>query len=159
MKYKALKTTALVAALALGAAYVAAPAMAHGPEGQGTTGGYTGGYGMMGHMGGGMMGGQGMGAGMMGGQGMGAGMMGQGFAANGDCPFAQKASLGQDVTVDSVTKFLEQRLSHMGNDRLKVGEVKVTDDKTITAEIVTKDNSLVQKMQFDRTTGRHTPIR
>jgi hypothetical protein len=150
MKNKTLKTTALVAALALGAAYVAVPAMAHGPEGQGATGGHMGGYGMMGHMGGGMMG-------HMGGQGV--GMMGTGTAGKGDCSYAQKASFSQDVTVKSVTKFLEQRLDHMGNDRLKVGEVKVIDDKTITAEIVTKDNSLVQKMQIDRTTGQHSPIK
>ncbi|NQV84562.1 MAG: hypothetical protein HQ494_12150 [Rhodospirillales bacterium] len=155
MTYKALKTTALVAALALGAAYIATPAIAHGPGGQGTMGGSgqqgtMGGYGgMMGHMGGGMMGGQGYG--------MGAGMMGSG--GQGDCPFATNASLSQDVTVESVTKFLEQRLTHMGNDRLKVGEVKATDDKTIVAEIVTQDGSLVQKMQFDIKTGQHTPVR
>lgn len=141
MKYKALKTTALVAALALGAVYVAGPAIAHGSGGQGTWGG----MGMMGHMGGGMMGG--------------AGMMGYGSRGHGDCPSAQKAAFGQDVTVESVTKFLEGRLSHMGNDRLKVGEVKATDDKTIVAEIVTQDGSLVQKLQFDRDTGRHSPIR
>ncbi len=148
MKYKALKTTALVAALALGAVYVAGPAIAHGSGGQGTGVG----TGMMGGMGGGMMGG--MGGGMMGG-----GMMGAGYGGHGDCPSAQKAAFGQDVTVESVTKFLEQRLSHMGNDRLKVGEIKATDDKTIVAEIVTQDGSLVQKLQFDRETGRHFPIR
>ncbi len=151
MKYKTLKTTALVAALALGAVYVAGPAIAHGQGGQGTWGG-----GMMGHMGGGMMGGAGMmGGGMMGG----AGMMGSGSGGHGDCSFAQKAALGQDVTIESVTKFLEQRLTHMGNDRLKIGEVKATDDKTIVAEIVTLDGSLVQKLQFDRDTGRHSLIR
>ncbi|MBT7942135.1 MAG: hypothetical protein HN719_02145, partial [Alphaproteobacteria bacterium] len=101
-------------------------------------------YGMMGHMGGGMMGG---------------GMMGHDDDHKGDCPFATKASLSQDVTVESVTKFLEQRLGHMGNDRLKVGEVTATDDKTITAEIVTQDDSLVMKMQFDRKTGRHFPVK
>ncbi len=141
MKYKALKTTALVAALALGAVYAAGPAIAHGSGGQGTGGG------MMGHMGGGMMGH------------MGGGMMGSGSGGHGDCPSAQKAAFGQDMTVESVTKFLEQRLNHMGNDRLKVGEIKATDDKTIVAEIVTQDGSLVQKLQFDRETGRHFPIR
>jgi len=159
MKYKALKATALVAALALGAVYVASPATAHGSGGYGTRGG-----GMMGHMGGGMMGGGmmgNMGGGMMGGAGMtgGAGMMGSGSGDHGDCTYAKKAAFSQDVTVESVTKFMEQRLTQMGNKRLKVGEVKATDDKTIVAEIVTLDGSLVQKLQFDRNTGRHFPVR
>jgi len=161
MKNKALKTTALVAAVALGTAFIAAPTFAHGPGGQGNWGG----YGMRGHMGPGMMGGygQGMGPGMMGGYGMGygmgQGMMGYGAGNQGDCPFAQKTAFGKDVTVESVTKFLEQRLTHMGNDRLKVGEVKDKDDKTIIAKIVTLDGSLVQTLQFDRDTGRHFPVR
>ncbi|MDA0305367.1 MAG: hypothetical protein O3B76_03665 [Proteobacteria bacterium] len=155
MRNKALKATALVAALALGTAFIAAPTFAHGPGGQGGQGGGWAGGGMMGHMG--QMGG----SGMMGG-GYGHGMMGgygPGMGNQGDCPSAQKAAFGNDLTVESVTKFLQQRLTHMGNDRLKVGEVKNQDDKTIIAEIVTQDGSLVQKMQFDRDTGRHFPVR
>jgi len=158
MRNKALKATALVAALALGTAFFAAPTFAHGPGGPGGQGGQGGGWaggGMMGHMGGpGMMGGgaQGMGPGMMGGY-------GQGMGNQGDCAFAQQSAFSKDVTVESVTKFLQQRLTYMGNDRLKVGEVKNQDDKTIIAEIVTQDGSLVQKMQFDRVTGRHFPVR
>ena len=58
-----------------------------------------------------------------------------------------------------MTKFLETRLAHWGNDRLKLGKVEATDDKTITGEIVTKDGSLVQKFAFDKTTGRHQPVK
>ncbi|NQU61411.1 MAG: hypothetical protein HQ512_09790 [Rhodospirillales bacterium] len=156
MKSKTVKVTALAAALALGAAFVAAPTFAHGPAGSGGQGS-GGGYGMMGHMGN-------MGPGMMGGygSGMGAGMMGFGpggqMGGQGDCPYGQKAAFSKDVTVDSVTKFLEQRLTMMGNKRLKVGDVTEKDDKTITGEIVTQDGSLVQKLQFDRETGRHRMI-
>lgn len=155
MKRKTLKATAIAAALALGTVLAAGPVLAHGsgePGEQGTRSGS------------GMHGGNKMGAGMMGGPGhgmqgnqMGTGMMGTG--AKGDCPFATKASLGKDLTVEGVTKLLEQRLSHMGNKRLKVGEVTVKDDDTITAEIVTIDDSLVQKMEFDRNTGQPRPVR
>ncbi|MGH6662433.1 MAG: hypothetical protein ACREB6_12910, partial [Rhodospirillales bacterium] len=62
------------------------------------------------------------------------------------------------VTVDSVTKFIESRLAHMGNERLKLGKVEATDDKTITGEIVTKDGSLVHKFAFDKATGWHRPV-
>jgi hypothetical protein len=106
----------------------------------------------------GMMG-QGKGQGMMGqgmmGQGMGPGQQAYG---QGNCPGLVSAQ-GQEVTVDSVTKFLEAGLAHMGNDRLKLGKVEASDDKTITGEIVTKDGSLVQKFAFDKATGRHQPVK
>ncbi len=175
MKRKTLILTAAVAAIVIGAAALV-PAYAHGPGygmgwgggpgygmgmmGQGQGQGYGMGPGMMGQgqgygMGPGMMGqgqGYGMGPGMMG-QGMGPGMMGQGQQAYGpgNCPFA--ATQGAEVTVDSVTKFLEARIAHWGGDRLKVGKVEAADDKTITGEIVTKDGSLVQKFAFDKQTG------
>ena len=144
MKRKTLILTAAAAALVIGAAAFA-PAYARGP-GQG-----------MGH---------GMGPGMMGqgmGQGMGPGMMGQGSGPGqqafgpGNCP-GLAAAQGQETTVDSVTKFLEGRLAHWGNERLKLGKVEATDDKTITGEIVTKDGSLVQKFAFDKATGWHRPV-
>lgn len=144
MKKKALKATAIVAALALGTAALTSPTFAGpgGHSGQGNSGGY------------GMNSGQ-FGPGMMGGYGR--GMMG-GPGAQGDCHFNQ-ASLSKDLTVEGVTKFLDQRLSYMGNDRLKVGEVTAKDDGTIIAEIVTVDGSLVQKMEFDRNTGHPRPVR
>lgn len=151
MKQKALKVTIAAAALTLGAALLATgPAAAHGPGGQG----YRGGSGMHGgHMGPGMMGHMG---GMMGH--MGSGMMGPGASGQGGCPLHQ-AALTEELTVESVTKSLERWLSHMGNDRLKVGEVKAKDDKTIVAEIVTVDDSLVQRIEFDRKTGARRRVR
>ena len=182
MKRKALKTAAFATALTLGAALLATgPTAAHGTGGYGYRGGsgMHGGQmgpgmmghmgGMMGHMGPGMKGHMGpgmkghMGPGMMGHMGgmmghMGAGMMGPGAGGQGGCPY-QQAALTEELTVESVTKFLERRLSHMGNDRLKVGEVKVKDDNTIIAEIVTVDDSLVQRIEFDRKTGQRRQVR
>lgn len=151
MKYKALTATAVAAALILGAG-MAGQTYAHGWDDDDDD--RRGRYGMMKHKGAGMMGGIGWGAG-----GKGAGMQGLGFGNQGDCPFGQNAAFAPDVTVDSVKKFLDQRLDRMNNDRLKVGEVKKTGDDTIVAEIVTKDGSLVQKLQFDTETGRPTPIK
>lgn len=151
MKRKALKATVAAAALALGSTLLAAgPVLAHGPGGQG----YQGGSGMHGgQMGPGMMGHMG---GMMGHRG--SGMMGPGAGGQGGCPY-QQAALTEELTVEGVTKILERRLSHMGNDRLKVGEVKVKDDDTIIAEIVTVDDSLVQRIEFDRKTGQRRQVR
>ena len=157
MKRKTLVLTVAAAAIALGAAAFL-PAYAHGP---GLGMGMGMGQGMGPGMGPGMMGQGMMGQGM--GQGMGPGMTGPGHGAGqqaygtGTCP-GLTAAQGQEVTVDSVTKFLESRLAHMGNERLKLGKVEQTDDKTIVGEIVTKDGSLVHKIAFDKATGGHRPV-
>ena len=112
--------------------------MRGGRGGHGMRSGY--GPGMNGSYGPGMRGGYGSGMrGGYGGYGMG---MGYGLQADGV------------VTVDEVKGLLEQRLAAWRNPNLKVGEVKEKDETTITAEIVTKDGSLVQSMDFDRKTGR-----
>jgi len=54
---------------------------------------------------------------------------------------------GQDVRT-----YLDMQLDRLDNKRLRVGDVKV-EDGTITAEIVTVDNSLVQRLKVDRHTG------
>jgi hypothetical protein len=86
---------------------------------------------------------------------MGPGMMGYGPSAHGDCPAAQAAQ-GKDVTVDGVTKLLEHRLAMWGNDRLKLGEVSEQGEDAIVGEIVTQDGSLVERLVFDRHSGRVT---
>ena len=43
------------------------------------------------------------------------------------------------------------------NTRLKVGDVKEKDADTIVAEVVTKENSLVQRFVVDRRTGFYRP--
>ena len=122
------------------------------------------GPGMMGQgMGPGMMGqgmgpgpmGQGMGPGMMGqdmgpgmmGQGMGPGMMGQGMQG------AMRQPLPTDLSADQVSHMLEHHLAWQGNPNLKLGTVEETDGDTITAEIVTQDGALVQRLAVDRHTG------
>ena len=54
-------------------------------------------------------------------------------------------------------KRFEGWLTWQGNPRLKVGEVKERDADTIEADIVTKDNSLVQRFAVDRHTGSYRP--
>ena len=96
---------------------------------------------------GGMMGNGRMGM-MHGGQGgmMGHGMMGQGF---GD-----RVVPSTHLSTDDVRHFLEHRLARRGNERLKVGEVKEEGQDSIIADIVTVDDSLVERLKVDRHTGR-----
>lgn len=103
----------------------------------------------------GMYGGYMRGACMQDGGMMGPGMkhgMKHGFGRGGCKGGAQ--ALDTPLSVEDVRAKMEQRLEWRGNDRLKVGEVKELDEKTIVAEIVTVDNSLVEKIQIDKATGR-----
>lgn len=58
------------------------------------------------------------------------------------------------LSIEDVRHHFEHRLERRGNKRLKVGEVKKINDNSITADIVTLDNSLVRKMTVDRHSGR-----
>ena len=58
-----------------------------------------------------------------------------------------------DLTVDEARAGLERWLASIGNPRLKLGNVAEKDSQTITADIVTVDNSLVEKFDIDRHTG------
>ena len=121
-------------------------------------------------MGPGMMMGQGMGPGPMG-QGMGPGMMGMGpdmgpgMMAPGMGPRVggwsglegRRVMPTMQLSTDDVRKFLERHLAVLGNERLKVGNVEAMDDDTITAEVVTVDDSLVESFEVDRHTGLISP--
>jgi hypothetical protein len=143
----------------------AADARAAGPGGMGPGGMGPGGMG-------GMMGPGGM-AGMMGmmrGQGPHAGQMPMASAA---CPMMQPGMSGmsgmsgmhhgllygmpaggqQEMTPERVRSLLEQHLAWHGNPRLKLGSIAKAADGSITAEIVTSDGSLVQKLAFNRYPG------
>lgn len=147
MKRNSLILTAAVIGLTALAATVA---VAHGPGGPGQgQGQYQHGPGMMQQFGQGN--GQGYGPGMM--QGRGGQFQGQ----RADCLAYQ--ALETPLTVDSVRTHIEERLATRGNDRLKVGDVVEVDEKTIKAEIVTVDDSLVRTIEFDKATGRHAPKR
>jgi|GEM_PF-2986669 len=58
------------------------------------------------------------------------------------------------ISTDEIKGLLEKRLAMWNNPNVKVGNVVEKDDNTISAEIVTKDGSLVQNLEFDRKTGR-----
>lgn len=110
--------------------------------------GYGGGYGP------GMMGPGMMGPGMMGPSMMGPGMMGPG-QGYGMMP---EATPGADLSADDVRARLQSSLEWHGNPRLEVGDVTEADDDTITADIVTKDGSLVQRFMVNRHTGAMQPV-
>jgi hypothetical protein len=130
-------------------------AMQGGP-GRGMTSGGMMGTGMM-------QGGEGgmncpmMGGMMQGGQSMmGSGMMGpetmRGSTRGMSSLFGSRVVPTMNLSVDDVRGYLTARLDRLGNKRLKIGNINV-DGGSITAEIVTVDNSLVQRMKVDRSTG------
>lgn len=128
-------------------------------------------------MGRGMMGqgmhGQGMyGRGMksQGMHGQGQGMHGQGQGMHGQgmhaMMMAYQGHVGmgsglaeKDLTADAVKKIIEGRLAWNGRDRLKVSTVTKKDDDTYVAEIVTLEDSLVERLEVNRKTGFTRRIR
>jgi hypothetical protein len=58
------------------------------------------------------------------------------------------------LTVEDVRHHFQHRLERRGNKRLKIGAVKKIDDNSITADIVTLDDSLVRRLKVDRHSGR-----
>lgn len=58
-----------------------------------------------------------------------------------------------EMTPERVREFVQRRLAWHGNPRLKLGEIASAPDGRITAEIVTVDGSLVQKLAFNRYPG------
>ncbi|HUU50444.1 MAG TPA: hypothetical protein VMW81_05765 [Nitrospinota bacterium] len=150
---KKVVTVGLALLLVIG---VSSLVLAHGPGFRGGHGRGPG-YGMgSGAMHGGY--GYGMGPGAMhGGYGYG---MGPGWGARGydhPCWAWGGQGSGEKLTKDNVKSFLENRLAYGANPNLKVG--KITEkDKYFEGEIVTKDNSLVQKLQIDKNTGLIRPV-
>jgi hypothetical protein len=164
----------LIASAQDGPGYGPGPGMMGGGYGPGMMGGYGPGYHMRG-WGGGPGGGQwncprfgqgdesgpgyGPGYHMRGwGGGYGPGMMrGYGYgprgAVQGDQNADQNTNQTPTLTTDDVKARMERWLNWRGNPRLKVGEVKEKDADSITADVVTKDNSLVERFIFDRHTG------
>ena len=61
------------------------------------------------------------------------------------------------LTTDDVKTRMERWLAIRDNPRLKLGDVKEKDADTITADIVTVDNSLVQRIDVNRHTGVYQP--
>lgn len=82
---------------------------------------------------------------------MGSGMMGRGMGAL----FGSRVTPVMNLSVDDVRGYLASQLERLNNKRLKLGDIK-SGDGTITADIVTVDNSLVQRLQVDRHSGAIT---
>lgn len=79
---------------------------------------------------------------------MGPGMMRGGMGAL----FGSRVTPMLNLSAEDVRGYLTAQLDRLNNKRLKVGDIKA-DDGTITADIVTVDNSLVQRLKVDRHTG------
>ena len=93
----------------------------------------------------------GMGSGMMG-QNMGRGMMQGGSRSGMGALFGSRVTPIMNLSPEDVRGYLGLQLQRLNNKRLKIGDLK-SDDGTITADIVTVDNSLVQRLKIDRHTG------
>ena len=89
----------------------------------------------------------GMHGGMMGGSGMHGGMCAM-MMAQGD----------KELSAEQVRAILAGQIAWTGNKRLKVGTVEQTDEESYVADIVTVDDSLVQKVEVDRRTGAMRPV-
>lgn len=160
MKRQSVLLAAAAGGIAFGATGLAIAQGSQGGMGQGTMG-----PGMMqGRMGPGMMQGQGMMRGGMGQGMMGPGMMqgrmgtmmGRGMMRGGTGGiFGRRVVRLMDLSVEDVKRYLTFRLERLGNKRLKLGEVKAAGG-TIAADIVTVDDSLVQRLEVDRRTGAIT---
>jgi hypothetical protein len=106
----------------------------------------------------GMMQGRMMGRGMMQGDGemmcpmMGGMMHGHSAASGMSGLFGSRVVPKMNLSGDDVRTYLTAQIDRLGNKRLKVGNINA-DNSAITAEIVTVDNSIVQRMKVDRSTG------
>ncbi len=129
--------------------------------GPGMQQGWGGGPGMQQGWGPGPSGGPGMQQGWQqgwgGGPGGGPGMMRGHWQGRRGGPAAALAADGE-VTADEVQKMMEWRVTRRNNPNLKVGKVEVKDDSVITAQIVTKEGSLVREYEIDRKTGQMRPV-
>jgi hypothetical protein len=154
---------ALIVAASAAAVVVVEPATAQGMKGkmgpgmmQGEMGQQPKGQGMppLGDMGSDMMCPM-MRSGMMQGGMMGSEMMGSGMMGRGMNLFGSRVRPVMNLSVDDVRGYLASQLEHLNNKRLKLGDVN-SGDATITADIVTVDNSLVQRLKIDRHSGAIT---
>ena len=66
--------------------------------------------------------------------------------------FGSRVTPVMNLSLEDVRGYLGLQLQRLNNKRLKIGDLK-SDDGTITADVVTVDNSLVQRVKIDRHTG------
>lgn len=72
--------------------------------------------------------------------------------------FGPDAKADKQLTGDDAKAIINGFVAMRGNKRLKAGEVTEKDADTLVADVVTVDNSLVQRFEINRKTGRFTPI-
>jgi hypothetical protein len=99
---------------------------------------------------------------------MGPGMMGYGHGFFDECakmmsrygyrqypgsPESQKLETRKALTQEDAVSIVQNYLDHTTNPNLKVGEVENEEDGDYLVEIVTKDGSLVDKLEVNRLTG------
>jgi hypothetical protein len=90
--------------------------------------------------------------GMMQGHMMGSGMTGMGSPSGMGALFGSRVVPTLNLSVDDVRGYLTTQLNRLGNKRLKLGNINA-DGGFITADIATVDNSLVQRVKVNRSTG------
>jgi hypothetical protein len=104
-----------------------------------------------------------MGPNMMAGPGMWGGYGGYGpgtmpgYGPGSPDPGWNTAGRDLNLSTTNVKNYFERWLAWQGNPRLKVGDVKEKDADTFVADIVTKDNSLVQRFVINRRNGYFRP--
>lgn len=84
---------------------------------------------------------------------MGRSRMGDGMPGGDPLLYGSPHGTPEEMTPERVRELLEQRLDYHGNPRLALGEIEEAEDGSITAEILTIDGSLVQKLAFNRYPG------
>ena len=107
-----------------------------------------------------MMYGQGYGPNMMYGWGHGPNMMygsGYGYGPGMMGPGWQGNQGNLNISPDDAKNYFERWIAIQGNPHIKVGDVKAKDADTIVVDIVTKDNSLVQRFLVNRHSGFYQP--
>jgi hypothetical protein len=62
-----------------------------------------------------------------------------------------------DLTINDVKAAIDRWLTAWGNPHVKLGKITEAHD-TITAEIVTQDNSLVERIEVDKQTGLYRMV-
>lgn len=97
----------------------------------------------------GMMGGA-MGPGMMGGNAMPMVQMMRGHGLGPGALYGLPQGAVPEMTPARVETFLSHLLERHGNPRLELGDISEAEDGSITAEIVTIDGSVVQRLSFNR---------
>ena len=84
---------------------------------------------------------------------------GMGFGMMGGPRFMKDGNYDLKLTPERVKEIMEGKLAWRGSENLKVGDVSTDKDGKIVAQLVTKDNSLVETFIVDPKTGARSPLR